>query len=56
MRDELTADAQTYGDKRRSQLIQSAPAAQAIDETRIAAHTGTDDSDPVAKSGWVGLE
>jgi topoisomerase-4 subunit A len=50
VRDEIIADAKTYGDDRRSQLVQRA-AAQAIDETELVA------SEPVtivlSRSGWV---
>ncbi len=48
---EILADAEKYGDERRSQLIESAPAAQALDETALVP------SEPVtivlSKNGWV---
>jgi topoisomerase-4 subunit A len=51
IRDELAADAETYGDARRSQLVERAPAAQAIDETQLLP------TEPVtvvlSKRGWV---
>ncbi|HET7922183.1 MAG TPA: DNA topoisomerase IV subunit A [Gammaproteobacteria bacterium] len=51
VRDELTADAETYGDARRSKLVESAPVAQAIDETELFP------TEPVtvvlSKRGWV---
>jgi len=50
VRDEIIADAEKYGDERRSKLVARA-AAQAIDETELVA------SEPVtvvlSKSGWV---
>jgi topoisomerase-4 subunit A len=50
VRDEILADAEKYGDARRSKLVERA-AAQAIDETELVA------SEPmtvvVSKSGWV---
>jgi topoisomerase IV subunit A len=50
VRDEIVADAEKYGDARRSKLVERA-AAQAIDETELVA------SEPVtvvlSKSGWV---
>ncbi len=51
VRDEILADAEKYGDVRRSKLVEGAVAAQAIDETELVA------SEPVtvvlSKSGWV---
>ncbi len=51
VRDEILADAEKYGDARRSKLVEGAVAAQAIDETELVA------SEPVtvvlSKSGWV---
>ncbi len=51
MRKELKADAETYGDARRSRLISSVPVAQALDETRLLP------AEPVtvvlSRSGWV---
>ena len=48
---EILADAQKYGDERRSRLVDSAPAAQALDETALVP------SEPVtivlSKNGWV---
>jgi len=50
VRDELTADAETFGDDRRSRIVERA-AAQAIDETELVA------SEPVtvvlSERGWV---
>ena len=51
VREELTADAQTYGDKRRSQLVERAPAAQAIDENQLLPTEPT--SVILSKAGWV---
>jgi topoisomerase-4 subunit A len=50
IREELTADAETYGDKRRSQLVERA-AAQAIDETQLLPTEPT--TVVLSKSGWV---
>jgi topoisomerase-4 subunit A len=51
IRKEINADAEKYGDERRSRLIESAPAAQALDETALVP------SEPVtivlSKNGWV---
>ncbi|HET7396618.1 MAG TPA: DNA topoisomerase IV subunit A, partial [Gammaproteobacteria bacterium] len=51
VRDELAADAETYGDARRSPLIERATAAQAIDETQLMP------TEPLtvvlSKRGWV---
>jgi topoisomerase-4 subunit A len=51
VRDEILADAEKYGDARRSKLVEGATAAQAIDATELVA------SEPVtvvlSKSGWV---
>jgi topoisomerase-4 subunit A len=51
VRDEILADAEKYGDARRSRLVEGAVAAQAIDQTELVA------SEPVtvvlSKSGWV---
>ncbi len=51
VREEILADAEKYGDVRRSKLVEGAVAAQAIDETELVA------SEPVtvvlSKSGWV---
>jgi topoisomerase-4 subunit A len=48
---EIMADAEKYGDERRSRLVESAPAAQALDETALVP------SEPVtivlSKNGWV---
>ena len=48
---EILADAEKYGDVRRSRLVESAPAAQALDETALVP------SEPVtivlSKNGWV---
>ncbi|MHB8405262.1 MAG: DNA topoisomerase IV subunit A [Gammaproteobacteria bacterium] len=51
VREELAADAQTYGDPRRSQLVERAPAAQAIDETQLLPTEPT--SVILSKAGWV---
>ncbi|MDE2461689.1 MAG: DNA topoisomerase IV subunit A, partial [Gammaproteobacteria bacterium] len=51
VREELTADAETYGDKRRSQLVERAPAAQAIDETQLLPTEPT--TVILSKAGWV---
>ena len=51
VRDELTADAETYGDQRRSQLVERAPAAQAIDETQLLPTEPT--TVILSKAGWV---
>ena len=51
VREELTADAETYGDPRRSQLVERAPAAQAIDETQLLPTEPT--SVILSKAGWV---
>ncbi|HKS94463.1 MAG TPA: DNA gyrase C-terminal beta-propeller domain-containing protein, partial [Gammaproteobacteria bacterium] len=51
VRDELAADAETYGDKRRSQLVERAPAAQAIDETQLLPTEPT--TVILSKAGWV---
>ncbi|HKV95939.1 MAG TPA: DNA topoisomerase IV subunit A [Gammaproteobacteria bacterium] len=51
VRDELTADAETYGDPRRSQLVERAPAAQAIDETQLLPTEPT--TVILSKAGWV---
>jgi topoisomerase-4 subunit A len=50
VRDEIQADAQKYGDDRRSKLVERA-AAQAIDETELVASEPT--TVIVSKSGWV---
>jgi topoisomerase-4 subunit A len=48
---EILADAEKYGDERRSRLVESAPVAQALDETALVP------SEPVtivlSKNGWV---
>ncbi|MGH8321953.1 MAG: DNA topoisomerase IV subunit A [Gammaproteobacteria bacterium] len=51
VRDELAADAETYGDTRRSLLVERAPAAQAIDETQLLPTEPT--TVILSKSGWV---
>jgi topoisomerase-4 subunit A len=51
IRTEIAADAETYGDKRRSQLVESATAAQAIDETQLLPTEPT--TVVLSKSGWV---
>ncbi|HEV7165046.1 MAG TPA: DNA topoisomerase IV subunit A [Gammaproteobacteria bacterium] len=51
IRTELAADAETYGDKRRSQLVEKAAAAQAIDETQLLPTEPT--TVVLSKSGWV---
>ncbi len=51
VRSELAADAETYGDKRRSQLVERAPAAQAIDETELLPTEPT--TVVLSKAGWV---
>ena len=51
VREELSADAETYGDKRRSQLVERAPAAQAIDETQLLPTEPT--TVILSKAGWV---
>ncbi|MDE2022673.1 MAG: DNA topoisomerase IV subunit A [Gammaproteobacteria bacterium] len=51
VRDELAADAETYGDPRRSQLVERAPAAQAIDETELLPTEPT--TVILSKAGWV---
>ena len=51
VRDELAADAETYGDQRRSQLVERAPAAQAIDETQLLPTEPT--TVILSKAGWV---
>ncbi|HEV2112249.1 MAG TPA: DNA topoisomerase IV subunit A, partial [Gammaproteobacteria bacterium] len=51
IRTELAADAETYGDKRRSQLVERAPAAQAIDETQLLPTEPT--TVVLSKAGWV---
>jgi len=51
IRTELAADAETYGDKRRSQLVERAAAAQAIDETQLLPTEPT--TVILSKSGWV---
>jgi topoisomerase-4 subunit A len=50
VRDEIQADAQKYGDDRRSKLVERA-AAQAIDETELVASEPT--TIILSKSGWV---
>jgi len=51
VREELSADAETYGDQRRSQLVERAPAAQAIDETQLLP---TEPATVIlSKAGWV---
>jgi topoisomerase-4 subunit A len=50
VRDEIQADAQKYGDDRRSKLVARA-AAQAIDETELVASEPT--TVILSKSGWV---
>lgn len=51
IRTELAADAETYGDRRRSQLVERAPAAQAIDETELLP---TEPATVIlSKAGWV---
>ncbi|HEX5313466.1 MAG TPA: DNA topoisomerase IV subunit A, partial [Gammaproteobacteria bacterium] len=51
IRAEITADAETYGDQRRSRMVTSAPAAQALDESQLLP------SEPVtvvlSEHGWV---
>jgi topoisomerase-4 subunit A len=51
VRKEIEADTDTYGDDRRSRLVEQAPAAQAIDETALVP------SEPVtivlSEKGWV---
>ena len=51
IRKEIIADAEKYGDDRRSQLVKSAPVAQALDEAALVP------SEPVtivlSKNGWV---
>ncbi|MEN8106546.1 MAG: DNA topoisomerase IV subunit A [Pseudomonadota bacterium] len=51
IRKEIIADAEKYGDERRSQLVKSAPVAQALDEAALVP------SEPVtivlSKNGWV---
>ncbi|MDE2092093.1 MAG: DNA topoisomerase IV subunit A, partial [Gammaproteobacteria bacterium] len=49
--EELAADAETYGDKRRSQLVERAAAAQAIDETQLLPTEPT--TVILSKAGWV---
>ena len=51
VREELAADAETYGDKRRSQLVERAAAAQAIDETQLLPTEPT--TVILSKAGWV---
>ncbi|MGA9851955.1 MAG: DNA topoisomerase IV subunit A [Gammaproteobacteria bacterium] len=51
VRDELAGDAETFGDKRRSLLVERAPAAQAIDETQLLPTEPT--TVILSKSGWV---
>ncbi|MGH9353576.1 MAG: DNA gyrase subunit A, partial [Terriglobia bacterium] len=51
VRDELAADAETYGDTRRSLLVERAPAAQAIDETQLLPTEPT--TIILSKAGWV---
>ncbi len=51
VREELAADADTYGDKRRSQLVERAVAAQAIDETQLLPTEPT--TVILSKAGWV---
>ncbi len=51
VREELAADAETYGDRRRSQLVERAPAAQAIDETQLLPTEPT--TVILSKAGWV---
>ena len=51
IRTEIAADAEIYGDKRRSLLVESAPAAQAIDETQLLPTEPT--TVVLSKSGWV---
>jgi topoisomerase-4 subunit A len=51
IRTELAADAETYGDKRRSQLVERAPVAQAIDETQLLPTEPT--TVILSKAGWV---
>ena len=51
IREEITADAETYGDKRRSQLVERAAAAQAIDETQLLPTEPT--TVVLSKAGWV---
>ena len=51
VREELAADAETYGNQRRSQLVERAPMAQAIDEIQLLPTEPT--SVIVSKSGWV---
>ncbi len=51
VREELATDAETYGDRRRSQLVERAPAAQAIDETQLLP---TEPATVIlSKAGWV---
>jgi topoisomerase-4 subunit A len=51
IRKEIMADAEKFGDERRSRLVESAPVAQALDETALVP------SEPVtivlSKNGWV---
>lgn len=51
IRKEITADAESFGDERRSRLVESAPPAQVMDETSLIP------SEPVtvvlSKKGWV---
>ena len=51
IREELAADAETHGDARRSQLVKSAPAAQALDQAQLLP------AEPVtvvlSEHGWV---
>jgi topoisomerase-4 subunit A len=51
VREELSADAESYGDKRRSQLVERAPVAQAIDETQLLPTEPT--TVILSKAGWV---
>ncbi|HEY3643865.1 MAG TPA: DNA topoisomerase IV subunit A [Gammaproteobacteria bacterium] len=51
IRSELIADAQTYGDDRRSKLVEKAVAAQAIDETQLLPTEPT--TVILSKAGWV---
>ncbi|MGB9430594.1 MAG: DNA topoisomerase IV subunit A [Gammaproteobacteria bacterium] len=51
VREELAADAENYGDKRRSQLVERAPVAQAIDENQLLPTEPT--TVILSKSGWV---
>jgi len=51
IREELTADTRTYGDARRSQLVTSVPAAQALDETQLLPSEAV--TVVLSEHGWV---